>query len=88
MIQRWYQLDYYLMIFCDKKSKFGVRVDGSLPLLKMILMSCKMCKKFNDKIAVKNMQPSGFNVQICNNGEISVAVKIYTGADEKQKINK
>jgi len=26
--------------------------------------------------------------EICNNGEISAAVKIHAGADEKQKINK
>ena len=28
------------------------------------------------------------NGKICNNGEISAAVKIHAGGDEKQKINK
>jgi len=37
---------------------------------------------------VKNMQPSGFNGQVCNNVEISAAVKIHVSADEKQKIKK
>jgi len=36
---------------------------------------------------VKNMRPSGFN-NGDSNGEISMAVKIHVGADEKQKINK
>ena len=28
------------------------------------------------------------NGKICNNGEISVAVKVHAGVDEKQEINK